>query len=970
MNESAISFGPFRLLSARRLLLEGDKPVRLGGRAFDILAALVEHAGQVVSREELISRAWPRTFVEDANLKIQISALRRALGDGQGGHRYVVTVPGRGYSFVAPVSLEEHSQAALPATVMPATRHNLPFAITRIIDREDAVAALLSRFSRERLLTVVGPGGVGKTTVALAVAERMLDRFEEGVWLVDLAPLADPHLVPSAVASVLGVEVRSENPLPGIVAGLRDRRMLLLLDNCEHVIDAAASLAGALLGGVPGVKILATSREPLGVAGEREYRLGPLDSPPRSSRSTAAAVATFPAVQLFVERVTAIIEDFTLTDANAPTVGEICRRLDGLPLAIEFAAPRVEALGIEGLAARLDDTLPLLGTRSRAAGPRHRTMRAVVDWSYGLLGQDEQRIFGALGVFSGGFTVEAAAAVAMDPANTRNDAIERLADLAVKSLLVADVGGAKPRFRLLDTTRAYAIEKLAESGEGGRIARRHAEYYLTLFARFASENPLEGGIDDLGEYRRDIDNLRAALDWAFSPAGDATMGVSLTIAAVQLWMHLSLMEECRRRVEQGLASLSSGEDRGERREMQLLASLGAALLYTKGATPETRAAFARALELADSFDDTDYRLRALWGLWVDRMNEGAVRDAQRLAEAFVVAAARSADPIAVAVGERMMGFSLHFAGDQGAAQIHLERMLGDHVPALGKRPIARFQFDPWVTARTRLAVILWLKGYPDQATRLVESGLDEAIAINHAVTLCNVLAQGACPVAMLTGDLKSAERYVAMLSENAAQAGLEFWEADARCFAAFLLIRRGEVEAGLHMLRRALHPLATETGHTRYDAYLGELAQALGHVGDVPGGLATIERALERSERTEGRWYVAELLRIKGELILMRGGQGADAETEGCFLRSFDWAFRQDALSWRLRTATSLARLLSAQGRSEEGLACLQPTYERFTEGFDTVDLIAAKRVLDGLAHVRTKRTPIGRPKNGQNDKI
>ena len=411
-------------------------------------------------------------------------------------------------------------------------------------------------------------------------------------------------------------------------------------------------------------------------------------------------------------------------------------------------------------------------------------MRAVVDWSYGLLGQGEQRIFRALGVFSGGFTVEAAAAVAMDPANTRNDAIERLADLAVKSLVVADVGGAKPRFRLLETTRAYALEKLAESGDGGRIARRHAVFYLTLFARFASENSLDSDIDEVGEDRREIDNLRAALDWAFLPTGDATMGVSLTVAAVQLWTHLSLMEECRRRVEQGLASLSSGQGRDERREMQLLASLGAALMYTKGATPETRAAFARALELATSLDDTDYRLRALWGLWVERMNEGAVGDALRLAESFAAATARSADPIAVAVGERMMGFSLHFAGDQSAAQGHLERMLGGHVPALGKRSIARFQFDPWVTARTRLAVILWLKGYPDQATRMVESGLEEALSTNHAVTLCNVLAQGACPIAVLTGDLKSAERYVAMLSENAAQAGLEFWEADGRCFAA------------------------------------------------------------------------------------------------------------------------------------------------------------------------------------------
>src|SRR5437763_14380664 len=410
MDGHAISFGPFRLIAAQRLLLEGDKPVRLGSRAFDILAALVERAGEVVGKGELITRAWPRTFVEDANLKIQISALRRALGDGQGGRRYIATIPGRGYNFVAPVRFEKPSRASLPATIVSAAAHNLPLAATRMIGREEAVASLVSRLSRERLLTIVGAGGIGKTTVALAVAERMIADYEHGVWLADLSPLGDPRLVPSAVATVLGLEVRTDNPLPGLVAGLRDKRMLLLLDNCEHVIDAAASLAAAVLSGVPRVNILATSREPLGVAGEREHHLGPLGSPPTSSGLTAAEAAAFPAVQLFVECVTGIVDDFALTDANALLVSEICNRLDGLPLAIEFAAPRVEVLGVAALAASLD-SLPLLGAQRRTAMLRHRTMRSVVDWSYGLLSEDEQRFFRALGIFAGAFTVNDAAVV-------------------------------------------------------------------------------------------------------------------------------------------------------------------------------------------------------------------------------------------------------------------------------------------------------------------------------------------------------------------------------------------------------------------------------------------------------------------------------------------------------------------------------------------------------------------------------
>jgi DNA-binding winged helix-turn-helix (wHTH) protein len=372
--EPAISFGPFRLVATRRLLLEGDKLVRLGSRAFDILTALVERAGEVVGKEELIARAWPTTFVEEANLKIQVSALRRALGDGQGDNRYVATVVGRGYNFVAPIRREEPSRADPSPMVAPAAPHNLPFATTRMIGREEIVATLATQLSDQRLVTVAGPGGIGKTTVGLAVAERMIGAYEHGVRLIDLAPLGDPGLVPSAVATVLGLDISTEDPLPALVAALRDNQMLLLLDNCEHVINAAAALAVAILGGTSGVKILATSREPLGVQGERLHRLAPLNSPKPSSGLTAAEAAGFPAVQLFVERVTAIVEDFALTDANAPLVVTICRRLDGLPLAIEFAAPRVEVLGIEGLAALPGRRLTAVGSPapgSHAATPDH-----------------------------------------------------------------------------------------------------------------------------------------------------------------------------------------------------------------------------------------------------------------------------------------------------------------------------------------------------------------------------------------------------------------------------------------------------------------------------------------------------------------------------------------------------------------------------------------------------------------------
>jgi predicted ATPase len=537
-------------------------------------------------------------------------------------------------------------------------------------------------------------------------------RAQHGVWLIDLAPLGEPRLVAGAVAGVLGLEIHTEDLLPGLVANLRDKRMLLLLDTCEHVIDAAVRLAAAVLRGAPGVRVLATSREPLGVAGEREYRLGALASPPPSPGLAAAEAAAFPAVQLFVERVDAIVEDFALTDANAPFVGEICRRLDGLPLAIEFAAPRVEVLGVEGLATQLDDSLPGLGSRRRPALLRHRTMRAVLNWSYGLLSEDEQQFFRALGIFAGGFTVEAAAAGAVDAADARVDAIDRLANLVAKSLVVADGSGARPRFRLLDTTRAYAIERLDESGERERVARRHAEYYRNLFERADGEAAVRHADEWLAEYAREIDNLRGALDWAFSPSGDGSTGVALTAATVALWMRLSLLEECRGRAEQALSAVEAGASRDARHEMKLRAAMGASLINSRGpASPETGMAYTRALEIAENLNDREYRLRALWGLWVYHIDSGRHRVALELAQRFYALAAERPDPNDRLSGEGMIGGSQHYLGDLPSARRHLEHMLAGYVTPDKMSHIIRFQTDQRMVMSILRARILWLQDF-------------------------------------------------------------------------------------------------------------------------------------------------------------------------------------------------------------------------------------------------------------------
>jgi predicted ATPase/DNA-binding winged helix-turn-helix (wHTH) protein len=933
--EPAIAFGPFRLLPAQRLLLEGERPVRLGSRAFDILTALVERAGEVIGKDELMARVWPQTVVEEANLKIQISALRRALGDGQGGYRFVVTVPGRGYNFVAPVSREETSRASSAPSIAPAGFYNLPAMVTRMIGREEAEAAIRSRLSRQRLVTIVGPGGVGKTTLALAVGEQTTADYQHGVWLIELAPLGDPRLVPSTVATVLGLEIRTEDPLPGLIAGLRDKRMLLLLDNCEHVIDAAANLAAAVLGGVPRVDILATSREPLGVAGEHEYRLGPLSSPQRSSQLTAVEAAAFPAIQLFVERISAVVEDFALTDANAAPVVEICQRLDGLPLAIEFAAPRVEVLGVEGLAADLGDGLPGLGTRRRATLPRHRTMRAVLDWSYGLLSGDEQQFFRALGIFAGGFTVEAAMAVAIDAADTPGEAIDRLADLVAKSLVVADVSGAGPRFRLLDTTRAFAIEQVAGSGESERTARSHAEYYCCLFKRAEDEAPARPADEWLADYAPEIDNLRTALDWAFSPGGDGAIGVALTAAAFSLWMRLSLFEECRSRAKHGLGSLGTGENWSRREEMRLYAALGASMSDPS----EMSAAFAKALEIAESLDDTDYRLRALSGLYYVHIWLAQYRAALSFAQQFYDLANTASDRYDQLFGERTIGVAKHYLGDQVGARRHLEQTLIHYSPNDNRLDFIRFQSELRVSTRIFLARTLWLLGFSDQASRLAEESIAEARATGHASSLCLALALAACPLALWVGNLSEAARYAQMLVDHTRERHLPGWSAYGHQFHGVVLIREGN------------HDQSTEPNlGIRSVTVLAELAKAFALAGRVSEGLAAVEAGIELSD--EG-CATPELLRLKGELLLAQGASGATALAEDCFSHALDCARQQGALSWELRAAMSLARLLRNQGRPTEAVACLRPVYDRFTEGFGTADLAAARVLLGELGDAR-----------------
>jgi predicted ATPase/DNA-binding winged helix-turn-helix (wHTH) protein len=476
VSERVTSFGPFRLLSMQRLLLEGDRPVRLGSRAFDLLLALVERPGDLVSKRELMARVWPDTLVEEGNLKVHISALRRALADGKGGNRYVANIPGRGYRFVAPVTVVNESRPKWSLAAEPNGRHNLPARLTRLVGRADSVAMLAALSLQQRLLTIVGTGGIGKTSVALAVAEGLAAKFEHGVWLADVALVDEPNLLPTALAVSLGIEIDPAMPMTCLIKFLRDKQLLLVLDNCERVVGATAALAISILKGAPGVHVLATSREPLGAEGEQVHRLRPLETPANWQPATLAEALGFPAVKLFIERAS-LAGQAVLKDSDAPIIADICRKLDGIALAIELSAARVEVLGIHGLASRLDDHFQLITGGRRTGVARHQSMSANFDWSYDLLTASEQMVLRRLAIFDHSFTLHAAAAIAADAHDTPSHVVDLVIKLAAKSLITPDADATEPRFRLLETTRAFALKKLIESGELKLVGEHHATFH-------------------------------------------------------------------------------------------------------------------------------------------------------------------------------------------------------------------------------------------------------------------------------------------------------------------------------------------------------------------------------------------------------------------------------------------------------------------------------------------------------------
>lgn len=939
-----LSFGPFRLVLSERLLMREGVAVPLAARAFDILMTLVSRPNQAIGKAELMAEVWPDVTVGESSLRFHVAGLRKALGDGTEGARYISTLAGRGYCFVAPIvraSIDDRNTTPSPRTI-PYQRANMPNPLPHMVGRADSVQTLLSQLAAKRFVTIVGAGGIGKTTVAVAAGHKLIEAFAGAVHFVDLGTLGDPVLVAPSLAAMLGLTVRPDDSATSLITHLRDKRVLLMLDNCEHVIEATATLAARLFDAAPQLHILATSREALRVPGEHVYRLAPLACPPDDPNLTAAIALTFPAAQLFVERAMARGAVLDLGDADAALVAGICRKLDGVALAIELAAGRVEAYGLQQTATLLEERLSLLWAGQRTAPLRQQTLKATLDWSYGLLTGLERQVLQQLAVFVGDFTLEAALAVVMPPEADQGVVLGAIDSLVAKSMVATRPVGAMMRYRLLETTRAYALDL---GGDDSELAARHAIYYRRWLQQAGSQWPTLSNAAERAPHLAGLGNVRAALEWCFGTNGNARIGVALAAAAAPVFLAMSLLPEGHLWSKKAILALD-GEMRSGVEEMHLQRALGMSLMFTQGNSDEARDALARSLAIAKALGDAANELQLIGRLHLFHHREGDFAIALEYARHGSAVAAMLGDLPALALAHSLLGISLSSSGDLAGARSSLEATLR-HGHGATRTSILFHGLDYYSFCSDYLARTLWLQGHPDQALTCAHQSVEDAARVNHPVTLAVALTI-ATTVYFAAGDLDAAEKHTDWLIAHGEAHLLRPSIAVGHGFKGELAIRQGRAKAGIEMLRICLEEMKAKRYGLLTTPFQIALIQGFAAIGDTAEACRLADEAIGLAEAKGNFSYMPELLRVKGGLLLSMP-QPSPEEAEACFRQSLDWSRRQGARSWELRTAIDLATLLAAEGKSRKARALLQPVLGQFAEGSDSADLETARRVLATL---------------------
>ena len=689
-----VTFGSFRLDRVNRSLHRGLSVIALRPKAFAVLEHLVTRAGRLVTKDQLLAAVWPGTTVTDTVLKVCVREIRDALGDDSDAPRFIETAHRLGYRFIG--------QAA---------HTNLPTRLSSLVGRQREIVDITQALERSRLLTLTGAGGSGKSRLALEVAGSLDEKFNDGVWWVDLAPLGDESFVPQAVATVFGVRDQPGQILTHVLRRfLAPREVLLVVDNCEHVIGASASLLQALLQAAPRLRILATSREPLRSDGERVFLVPPLSVPGSEHALLPDGSLEYESVRLFAERAQAALPSFALSSSNCQAVADICRHLDGMPLAIELAAARIRALSPEQIAARLDDCLRLLGSGHRTELPRHQTLRAAIDWSYDLLTDSERRLLRRLSVFVDSFTLEAAEDVAAGSGADGTGVVDILSHLIDKSLVHAtDREGTIRRYRLLETVRQYAYEQLLAAEDASPTLAQHTDHYLRLVEGIEPRINTSDRQTWLAVLEREHSNLRIVLERRSRDAPQDRVS-RLASALFWFWFHQGHWREGRT----FLSAVIARDHRPTPSRARALLGDGV-LAWAEGDLGVAGPRLEEAVALGRTIDDLPTAAHALHFLAMVRLAEGDAAAGRALGVEAVALARTTADASCLTLA----------LASNGVVLLALERY--DEARAALEESIARGREadDAWAVALPlrNLAIIAYRQQDYGTARTLLEESL-------------------------------------------------------------------------------------------------------------------------------------------------------------------------------------------------------------------------------------------------------
>lgn len=943
MDAIAWNFGKFTLLTDRRLLMAEGLPVRIGGRALDVLIALVELAGQFVSRDELIQKIWGTRVVEEINLRVQVATLRRMLGDdGRGVPRFILNVPTRGYCFVAPVTRIGTSRVAPSEHTMVA---GSPIGLATLVGRDATVWKLVDELRTCRLVTIVGPGGVGKSAVAIKVAGAVAHRHPDGVIHVDLGGLRDAHVARDRIEMALGGSADVAHVTESIASALRGRKALLLLDGCEGVVDLAALVAERIQSNAPEVQVLATSCEPLRIPGEQAHRLGPLDVPPLDAASPDQALS-FPSVRLFLDRMCTGNGDFDPSADDILRMATLCRRLDGMPLAIELAAHRAAHLGLADIQQQLADGFDVLVDERRMEAPHQESLRASFDWSFANLRQQERAVLCRLSVFAGGFSLASGALVASGPEAEGDDTVRELVgQLATKSLLSVGSGQGGVRYRLLDATRAYARERLQGLADASSTRLRHARWVIDLLGDDDAEPETPRSSFKPARSAWVLEEVRTAYDWLTQHLDGSALRMKLLAASVPHWFGLSAVAEYGERAAQALLGHPISAIDGDR--IRVMIALGQARLHSTSPDAETLAASREAVSMAESQGLQDDSLAALWGAWLACSLSGCHSEALDIAlkyEAIVASMPTvhvigvvtekhetlvvSAEAVAAIASDVMLLVGLMNQGRHAEARAHGERVAASSLlmPTNGARNGSLM--DNEAVGRSSFARLLWIQGLPEKALAMAREAVEVARRAIDDLATCFCL-HGLCVIALWCGDLEVADQAARALGDLARLHRLGYWNSWARFDDAAVAFVGGD-------------PLRVDWREPNCGAPQLELMATLGieHPDD---------ETLVRADEGHAPWCEPEVLRVRGiQAALLETEQGRQ-KALALFERALQLARFQGALAWELRTVTSIASVSIQPGELTMAIDLLTRTLDRFTEGFSTRDVRQAASLLEEL---------------------